>query len=112
MGLKNIRNEVYEEISAALSTFLIYLSDKRLDTYGGSSPYYINHKYTEYYSEICRLIIDNFQVFIPVEDKNAFRVFQLLLYKSSNKISNKDLLKLMVILENPNNMTYSMQSYL
>lgn len=45
---------------------------------GSSTRRFLNTKYLPYYQKICRLVLQNFDKIKKIENKHAFRNFQLL----------------------------------
>lgn len=105
VNLSRIKAEVYERLLFNLSTFIIHINEKSVKPSGPGnsvSPYYLNHKYLQYYPKIIRLVLENQSIFRGIHNKNAFRIVQIMFYNNIGDYQNEDLLKLLDILSDQN----------
>lgn len=105
VGLSRLNPEVYERLLCGLSTFLLHISERSSRLPG---HYYLNHKFSEQYPKVCRLVLDNSAVFRAVPNKNAFRVLQVMYMHYIDEFTPEDMLKLLYILSDPTFLTPSM----
>jgi hypothetical protein len=110
IGLSRIKAQVYERLLYNLSTFVIYINERNNRQAG--SPFYLNHKYVEYYPKICKLILENQSVFRAIDNKVSFRIMQIMFYKNIEQYENEDILKLLEILSDPSFLISSLTKHI
>ena len=111
VGLHGLASEVYERLLRNLSTFIIYIQEHpRTDL--SRSSFFLNQRYRDLFAPICRLVLGNRDIFRRVADKEAFKVFQIIMLKAQEEVGNEDVLALLDILDDPEALSTSMHRQL
>ena len=73
---------------------------------------YLNPKYHQYFQKICKLALENYEKLKKIENKHAFRILQLFYDKNKSSYSKDEMLRLLIIINNPNFIINSIKLHL